>query len=82
MEVSREEFDELKKDVSEILSYIRNDVNTGKKGMYTEVEDLKERVRDLEVLNKITSAKKAMLLFIGGVIASATTWIIKLVFNN
>ena len=64
----RQEIQELKTNVKEILSYIKNDETTGRLGLYSEMKDVKERLSKVEVFQKITVAKKTILMLIGGAI--------------
>lgn len=60
--------EEIGADVKSILSYLRNDETTGKLGMYQELKQLDNRVAKIEMAMKITVAKKAVYVMIGGAI--------------
>jgi len=73
---------EIKDDLKKINAYLYNDELTGTPGAIQNLNDLNERVSKLEEMNKIEAAKKALLVFIGGVIVTASQWVFKLLTNG
>lgn len=67
----------IQKDLSEIKTYLYNDEKTGTPGAIQKLTELEQRVQVLEETNKIEAAKKALLVFIGGIIMGLIQWAFK-----
>lgn len=85
------EVQEIKDVLHRILFYLENDPKTGKKGLVTDVEDVKQHVRSVEEkldefiyeYNKaqaVKAAKASVWGIIGGGVVSAVIWLIKHLF--
>lgn len=73
--ISPEEFKELSNKIDRVLTYLEDDPSTGRKGIYHRIEVLDKKVVDLETINKITAAQKAVYVFVGGLIFSVSLWL-------
>ncbi len=69
----------IKDDLGEIKKYLYNDELTGTPGAIQKVSEIEERVKKLEETNKIEAAKKALLVFIGGLVVTISQWVFKLI---
>lgn len=81
LKMSPEEKDllyQIHNDLKEIKRYMYNDELTGQVGAIQKIDQIENRVKKLEESNKIEAAKKALLLFIGGVIVTIGQWLLRL----
>ena len=69
---------EIKEDLARIRGYLFNDELTGTPGAIQDLVEIKQRVAKLEETNKIEAAKKALLVFIGGIVVTVSQWVFKL----
>lgn len=85
MEMSPEEKQllyQIKNDLGEIKRYLYNDELTGTPGTIQKVSDIDLRVKKLEETHKIEAAKKALLVFIGGLVVTVSQWLFKVFLNQ
>lgn len=73
---------EIKDDLKKINAYLYNDELTGTPGAIQNLNSLNMRVTKLEETNKIEAAKKALLLFLGGIIVTISQYLFKIVTNG